>query len=390
MENYLAERAKHLEPSAIEEMIILSEGIGGEIVNLAEGDPDFKTPEHIIEAAKKAMDEGFTHYTSTFGILELREAVAEKLERENKIELNPKNEILITSGTQEAMFITALTLLNHGDEALVLEPYYPAYVTDIELAGAVPVPVPLKLDNGEYMVEEEILESHVTPRTKMIWFCNPSNPTGHVFSRNDLEAIVNVACRHKLLIFVDEIYEKIIYEGRHLSIGSFTEACDRTITLNGFSKSYAMTGWRIGYIAAHRDLIEKISSMHYYTTLCPSSVSQKAALAALTGPQEPVREMVKELKERRRTALKALNRIKEVYYCKPRGAFYIFADFSRYEVDDVKFAREILLSKKVLTVPGSGFGKSGGGYLRISYSCSRENLIKGITLLQRLIEERDT
>jgi len=339
-----------------------------DVVHLEQGEPDFATPRHILDAAKEAMEKGFTHYTDTNGTLELREGVAQKLGRENGIDVNPKTEVTITTGSQEAMLISALGFLNLGDEALIIDPYYPAYFEDTLLAQAVPVSVPLGSGN-EYKMEIDALESKISAKTKMIWFCNPSNPTGHVFTGQDLDIIAEVARKHDLIVFVDEIYEKLIYDNaEHISLASLPGMSDRTITVNGFSKAYAMTGWRIGYVAAQEDLSAVLRTVHYYATLCPCAVSQKAALAALTGPQDCVEEMLAEYRRRRELALRELGKFEALSYSVPRGAFYVFPDFSRYERSDEKLALDILKQARVVTVPGSGFGKAGEGHLRISYS----------------------
>jgi len=377
-ENFSAERLKFIKPSAIRRMIDLSAGMKN-VIHLEQGEPDFTTPEHILAAAKKAMDEGYTHYTQTPGMLELREAVSEKLSRENGIDVDPKTEVVIVSGTQETMAIAALAFLNPGDRALVLEPYYPAYFEDTLIAGAVPVPVPLNEEEG-YRVDPEELEKRIDSRTKMIWMCSPSNPTGHVFTKEDLEIIAEVAKKHNLLIFSDEIYEKLIYDdAKHISIGSLPDAEDRTITVNGFSKAYAMTGWRIGYAAAKGVLAREINKLHYYMVLCPSSIAQKAALAALTGPQDCVEKMRKEYDRRRKAVLKELEKIPEVSFVRPKGAFYVFPDFSRLKKDDENLAKGLLERMGVCTAPGSGFGESGRGHLRISYSAPYELVVEGIS-----------
>lgn len=386
-ENLSAERLKFIKPSAIRRMIDLSAGMK-DVIHLEQGEPDFITPEHILEAAKKAMDEGYTHYTQTQGLLELREAVSEKLSRENGIDVDPKTEVVIVSGTQETMAIAALAFLNPGDRALVLDPYYPAYFEDTLIAGAVPVPVPLDEEEG-YRVDQEELEKRVDSRTKLIWMCSPSNPTGHVFTKQDLETIVEVAKKHDLLIFSDEIYEKLIYDdAKHISIGSLPGAEERTITVNGFSKAYAMTGWRIGYVAAKGALAKEINKLHYYMVLCPSSVAQKAALAALTGPQDCVEKMRQEYDRRRKAVLKELDKIPEISYVRPKGAFYVFPDFSKLERDDETLAKELLNKTHVCTAPGSGFGEGGGGHLRISYSAPYDQVITGISRIVEALEEK--
>ena len=383
---FLAERLKPIKPSAIRRMIDLSAGME-DVIHLEQGEPDRKTPEHIIEAAKRVMDEGYTHYTQTAGLPELRNAISEKLSRENGIDVDPETEVIIVSGTQEAMLLTALAFLNPGDKALILEPYYPAYLEDTLLAGGVPIPVPLNEEKG-YRVELDELEKRVDSKTKLIWLCNPCNPTGHVFSKEDLEVITEVARRYDLLIFSDEIYEKLVYEeAEHVSVGSLPGAEDITITANGFSKAYAMTGWRIGYIAAPAVLAKELNKVHYYAVLCPNSISQRAALAALTGPQDCVREMRDEYDQRRRAVLKALEKIPQLSYVRPKGAFYVFPNFSELEGDDEKLAEYFIRRSHVVTVPGSGFGKSGRGHLRISYSVPSEKVRKGISKIVEALEE---
>jgi len=377
-------RTSLIKSSAIRRMLELSMGME-DLVHLEQGEPDFTTPNHILEAAVEAMRKGFTHYTEINGTLELRQAIAEKLERENGIEADPEKEITVTSGSQEAMFITALGILNPGDEALILDPYYPAYFEDTLLAEAVPVTVPLK-EEENYHVNMETLEKRITKKTKMIWICNPSNPTGHVFSKEDLEVIAEVAKRHNLIVFADEIYEKLLYEdSRHTSIGSLPGMEDRTITVNGFSKAYAMTGWRIGYIAAEKKLSATLRKLHYYTALCPNSISQKAALAALTGPQNCVQEMVKEYDRRRRLVLNELEKIEGLSYVKPKGAFYVFPNFSSFEESDEAMALHLLKNARVVTVPGSGFGEAGKGHLRISYSVSYKQVEEGMKRIKECL-----
>lgn len=377
-------RTSLIKSSTIRRMLELSMGME-DIVHLEQGEPDFTTPNHILEAAVEAMRKGFTHYTEINGTLELRQAIAEKLERENGIDADPEKEITVTSGSQEAMFITALGILNPGDEALILDPYYPAYFEDTLLAEAVPVTVPLE-EEENYHVNMETLEKRITMKTKIIWICNPSNPTGHVFSKEDLEVIAEVAKRHNLIVFADEIYEKLLYENsRHTSIGSLPGMEDRTITVNGFSKAYAMTGWRIGYIAAEKKLSATLRKLHYYTALCPNSISQKAALAALTGPQNCVQEMVKEYDRRRRLVLNELEKIEGLSYVKPKGAFYVFPNFSSFEESDEAMALHLLKKARVVTVPGSGFGEAGKGHLRISYSVSYKQVEEGMKRIKECL-----
>ena len=380
-------KVSQIKPSAIRKMLDLSANMQN-VIHLEQGEPDFVTPQHILNAAAEAMRKGCTHYTDASGTLELREAIAEKLEKENNISADPRTEVTVTAGSQEAMFIAALGFLDRGDEALVIDPYYPAYYEDTLLAEAVPVLFSLNPKNN-YRIETETLEKRITPRTKMIWFCNPSNPTGHVFSKPDLEVLADSAMKHDLVVFADEIYEKIVYDGRKMvSIASLPGMEDRTITVQGFSKAYAMTGWRIGYMVAAQKLSSVLRTLHYYATLCPNAISQKAALAALTGPQTCVKEMLSEYEKRRELMLTELNKMEVLSYASPEGAFYVFPDFSKLEKSDDKLATEILEEVKVVTVPGSGFGISGRGHLRISYSPDREKVKEGMARIRSYVESR--
>ncbi len=358
------------------------------VIHLEQGEPNFVTPQHILDAAADAMKEGLTHYTDTSGTMELREAISEKVERENGIHADPQTEVIVTAGSQEAMLVAALGLLDRRDEALVIDPYYPAYFEDTLLAEAVPIAVPLYAKNN-YRIEIEDLEKKITPRTKMIWMCNPSNPTGHVFSKSDLEIFAEVAKKHDLLVFADEIYEKIVYEGKRLvSMASLPGMENRTITVQGFSKAYAMTGWRIGYMVAARELSSTLRTLHYYMTLCPNIISQKAALAALTGPQTCVEEMVADYSRRRELVLSEINKLNMLSCVRPEGAFYVFPDFSKLDKSDERLATDILQEVKVVTVPGSGFGKAGQGHLRISYSPDYEQVKEGMQRLRSYVESR--
>lgn len=383
----ISDRVSLIKPSGIRRMLDLSAKMEN-VVHLEQGEPNFVTPKHIVDAAVEAMKKGFTHYTDTSGTLELRQAITEKLERDNDIHADPQTEVIVTSGSQEAMFATALGFLGRGDEALVIDPYYPAYFEDTIVAGAVPVTVPVSAEDN-YRIETEMLERKITQKTRMVWICNPSNPTGHVFSKQDLEVLAEAAKKHDLVVFADEIYEKIVYEEQKpISIASLPGMDERTITVQGFSKAYAMTGWRIGYMVAAKNLSATLRTLHYYATLCPNIISQKAALAALTGPQKCVQEMLAEYKRRREMVLSELNKLRTLSCVAPKGAFYVFPDFSKIERSDEKLATEILEKARVVTVPGSGFGKAGQGHLRISYSPDYEQVKEGMKRIESFVESR--
>jgi aspartate/methionine/tyrosine aminotransferase len=382
-----ASRVDSIKPSAIRRMLELSAGMEN-VVHMEQGEPDFPTPEHIMKAAIEAMKKGFTHYTEMDGTLELRQAISQKLLEDNNINADPQTEITVTSGSQEAMLISALGFLNRDDEALILDPYYPACFEDTLIAEARPNTFQLNEDK-DYRIEADALEKSITKKTKMIWMCNPSNPTGHVFSKQDLEAIAEIAQKHNLIVFSDEIYEKIVYDNtEHVSIGSFPGMEDRTITVNGFSKAYAMTGWRIGYMAAEKKLSGTLRKLHYYATLCPNAISQKAAFEALTGPRDCVRKMVAEFDKRRKFVLEELAKVDSLSCNVPKGAFYVFPNFSRFEKSDETMASCLLKEAGVVTAPGSGFGRAGEGHLRISYSIPYEQVSEGMRRIGNYLENR--
>jgi len=380
MKDLKSKRLAAIKESAIRRIIDLA-AKRKDVIHLEQGEPSFSTPRHITDAAISAMRDGFTHYGPTKGLPELREAVARKLANENNLPVDGPEDVLVVSGTQEAMFLAALTFLDHGDEALVFEPFYPAYPEETLIAGAKPVVISLS-EEEDYEMKFDRLQRYVTDKTKMIWLNSPANPTGHVFSERDLKAVARVSMENDLIVFADEIYEKLVYDGaEHVSIGSLPGMHDRVITVNGFSKSYAMAGWRVGYVSAQRELLDQMNKLHYYAVLCPSSVAQKAALAALNGPQNCVDEMVREYDQRRRVIMDGLKRI-GLPYLVPKGAFYVFPDVTKFGNDDEAIAEVLLKEHGVAVVPGSGFGETCRGHIRISFSTPIAELQEGIRRLQ--------
>jgi len=363
------------------------EAKGVEVVHLEVGRPDFDTPVHIKEAAKKALDEGFVHYTSSYGIKELREAISKKLSKDNGIEVDPEKEIIVTIGTTEAVFISLMATLNPGDEIIVPEPMYVYYADWGEFAGAKTVPVPLKEENN-YKINPEDIEKRITSHTKMLIINSPHNPTGYVFDKETLEAMANIAKKYDLLVLSDEIYEKILYDGvKHYSIASFPGMRERTLTINGFSKAYSMTGWRIGYVATSRNLIPSLMKVHQHTAACATSFVQKGASSALTSSSDCVEEMVKEFARRRKLVLDYLDKMEGITYVKPEGAFYIFPSIKSLGMNDEELADYLLKEAKVALVPGSCFGRYGQGHIRIAYSTSYDNLEKGLERISRALKK---
>jgi len=361
------ERVKNIGFTKIRQFFDMARGIEG-IINLGLGELDFDTPVHIREAAKKALDDSFTRYTTNAGIIELREAISRKFKKENSIDADPKSEILVTCGAAEAICLVMQTVLNPGDEVLVSDPCFDMYQPNVLAAGGFPVSVPLREEEWFLMTHGEV-EKRLSKRSKVVVLNTPNNPTGSVMSRSELEKFADLAVEHNLLVVSDEVYEKMVYDGaEHCSIGSLNGMKDRTVTINSFSKTYAMTGWRIGYLAADRQLVSQMIKIHRNFVTHACSITQKAALAALEGPQDFIEERVRELDKRRLLLVKGLNDIDGITCTMPKGAFYAFANVKGLEKKSEDLTRFLIEKARVLTVPGSGFGENGEGYLRFSYA----------------------
>ena len=370
-----SDRVRDVDISGIRKMF---ECAGEDAINLGLGEPDFDTPSHIKEAAIRALNEGHTHYTPSMGIPELREAICEKLRRENGIDAEP-SEVIVTSGASEALHIALEALLNVGEEVIVPDPGFVSYRNLTIFAGGKPIGVGLTED---FRMRAEDVAELITPKTKAIMINSPSNPTGAVLEKEDIVGICELAVDHEITIISDEVYEYLIYEGKHLSAGSI--APERTITVNGFSKSYAMTGWRLGYVHSNEDMIHQMLKVHQYIQACASSISQWAALGALRGSQKCVEEMREMYRKRRDVLMDELKKI-GVKCVRPKGAFYAFPDVSSFGMDGNTLSQK-LLERGVITVPGSSFGERGKNHIRISFSASVENIKKGIAIMKNVIE----
>lgn len=356
---------------------------GRDIVHLEIGRPDFDTPAHIKEAAKAALDRGDVHYTANAGTLALRQAIAHKLKQDNDLDYDPETEIIVTVGASEAVFLATAAFLNPGEEILAPSLGWINYYTLPGLFSAPVTTYKVRPETGLRVTADNI-EAAITPRTKMLILVDPGNPTGIVVGADDYSAIAEVAQRHNLLVLSDEIYEKIIYDGaRHLSIASLPGMRERTIVVNGFSKAYSMTGWRLGYTAAPRALSGPMVRVHQYVTTCATSFAQAGGVAALNGPQDCVAAMVTEFKRRRDMLVPALNRIPGLSCRMPRGSFYVLADVRAFEMPCDELAWHLLQSAGVAAVPGTAFGPDGEGYVRLSFANSYERIQDGV---QRLAE----
>ena len=356
---------------------------GVQVISFALGEPDFDTPQHIKDAAIGSLRAGFTHYTASKGILELRQAIAEKSKRDNGINCTP-DEVLVTP-TKLGIYETITAFVEDGDEVIVPDPGWVSYVPMVNLAGGKAVSVRLK-EEQDFRMTPELVHEAITPRTTMILLNSPSNPTGTVMTDKDFKGIAELARDHNLLVLADEIYEKLVYEGKHISIAAMDGMYERTITLNGFSKSYAMTGWRIGWLVAHKDLLKPIDKVQQHSLTCCTSFAQKGALAALSGPQQCVTDMFNEFRKRRDYMVQRVNSTGLFECRKPSGAFYVFPRYHA-KMPSLQLAERLLDQAHVGMTPGSAFGDGGEGFLRISYANSMENLEKGMDAVEEAMRK---
>jgi len=356
---------------------------GTEILSFSMGEPDFGTPPNIIDACIDSLRDNFTQYTSSLGIPELREAIARKTRRDNGINCKASN-VLVTP-TKHAIFMSALAFLDPDDEVLLADPAWVTYEACIRLAGAWPVFVPTS-DETEFTMTPEAVAERITPRTKMIILNSPSNPCGSVMPREDIKAIAEICEEKDIMVLSDEIYEKIIYEGEHVSIASMDSMFDRTLTVNGLSKTYAMTGWRLGWLVASEENIEAVNKLQTHSVTCCASFTQPAAVEALEGPQDAMVNMVREFRKRRDLVCDLIEDIPGLDCVRPKGAFYVFP---RYEADmtSEEFATYLLREAHVAVTPGRAFGPCGEGHFRLSYAASEEQIKEGLSRIDDAIRK---
>jgi len=353
-------------------------------INLGTGTPDFPTPAHIIEAGKGALDEGYTSYTPWIGIPQLREAIAAKLQTDNDLRVDPESEVLVTTGTQEALMVTMLSLIDPGEEVLIPSPYYGQYEQDLILAGGRLVPVPT-FEQDDFEVDPREIEKRITSKTKAILLVSPSNPTANVLYRETLDGVAEIAEKYNLIVISDELYEKYVYEDyKHYSIGSFPGMWERTITINGFSKCYSMTGWRVGYIAAPARFISGMLPIKHAMTICAPAMSQWAALAALTGPQDWWREVITEYGKRRRFWMESLDEM-GLTYGVPRGAYYIFVSITSTGLSSEQFVAALREEARVVVGSGAHYGEEGEGYVRVSLAVPFSLLEEGLDRMKKVV-----
>lgn len=351
-----------------------------DVISLGIGEPDFDTPEHIKEYAKEALDRGLTHYTPNNGLKELRDAISDKLKKENSIIADPDKEIIVTTGGNQAFLLIWASFLKEGDEVLIPSPHFVTYSATVRLAGGVPVEVPLTMENG-FRLSADALQVHLTERTRALVLNSPNNPTGAVLTEKEVRAAVDFAEAHDLIVVSDEVYESLIYDGlRHVSPASVASEPGRVITVSSLSKTYAMTGWRIGYAAGPEELISRMVKFQMYLSACPTSFAQYAAARALSDPrsQIAVSQMRSEYMRRRDYIYQRLREIPELSVVKPGGAFYIFP----FVGDDLKLSEKLLLEARVATVPGSTFGMAGKGHLRLAYTVPVERIAEAMDRIE--------
>ena len=379
----LAQRVRQVKPSGIRKFFDIINTMP-DVISLGVGEPDFVTPEHIRQAGIRSIELGHTRYTSNYGILELREEIAAMLKRRYGIDYDPKTEILVTVGVSEGVDLAMRTLIDPGDEVISPDPGYVAYEADIVFAGGKPVPVPTyaKFDFG---VRAEEIAAAITPRTKMILIGNPNNPTGAVVPRAELEGIAKLAQQHDLIVAIDEVYSRLVYDIEHVSIAAMPGMRERTVLLDGFSKAYAMTGWRIGYVAAPHVILEAMLKVHQYAIMCAGTAPQEAALEALRHGEEDVQYMHDDYARRRRMFVDGLNRI-GLPTCEPRGAFYAFPNISATGMTDEEFAEKLLFEEQVAVVPGSSFGACGVGFVRCAYCTAYDKLEEALVRIERFLK----
>jgi aspartate/methionine/tyrosine aminotransferase len=360
---------------------------GKDVIHLEIGEPDFDTPKNIKEAAVKALYSGYTHYVPAAGIPQLREAIAEYISKTRRIDVDPE-EVVVTPGAKPIMFFSILACVNPGEEVLYPNPGFPIYESVINFVGAKPVPIPL-LEENDFRLDHEYVKDKITKKTKMIILNSPENPTGGVLTKEDLKVIVDcISNRDDVIVLSDEIYSRIIYEGEHESIASFKGMKEKTIVLDGFSKTYAMTGWRLGYGVMRKDLAQKVTQLMINSNSCTCAFVQMAGVEALKGPQKEPERMDAEFKKRREVIVSGLNKIEGITCKKPRGAFYVFPNITGTGMDCRKLGDYLLNEAGVAVLPGTSFGKYGEGYLRLSFANSIENINKALDRISKALKKR--
>jgi aminotransferase len=383
-DNLISQKVATLPPSGIRKFFDLLSSVE-DVISLSIGEPDFVTPWHIREAGIYSLEKGYTMYTSNSGMPELRQELASYLELHYRVSYHPEHEILITTGSSEGLDLVLRAIINPCDEVIIPDPCYVAYPADIILAGGVPIIVPTNEENN-FVIRATDIEARITKQTKAILIGYPANPTGAVMSKKEADAIAELAKKHDLLVISDEIYARLVYGVEHICFSSLPGMKKRTILISGFSKSHAMTGWRIGYVAADRHFIQALTKIHQYTMLCAPTMTQMAAIEALKNGESDVEKMVQEYNRRRRFMVKRLNEIGLPCF-EPKGAFFAFPSIKATEMNSEEFAEKLLLEEKVAVVPGLAFGPCGEGFVRCCYATSLPNIEEALRRMDRFVRK---
>jgi len=380
--SYLAERVINLKPSGIRKFFDIVATMK-DVISLGIGEPDFVTPDPIVQAGIRSLQAGETHYTSNFGMFELREAVGEHLQRLHGIQYDPATEVIITVGVSEALYLSMSAILNPGEEVIIPTPCFVSYQAEVIMAGGVPVEVPTFVED-EFLIRPDALEAAITPRTKAILIGYPNNPTGAVATREALLEVARIAEKYDLVVVSDELYDQLIYGTAHVCFPTLPGMRSRTILLGGFSKNYAMTGWRIGYASGPADIIKGLVRIHQYTIMSAPTTAQAAAIQALQVGKPHVDEMRAEYDRRRRLIVAGLNHLGLPTF-EPHGAFYAFPNIAVTGMDDEVFAQKLLEEERVAVVPGSAFGPGGEGYVRCSYATEYEKIEEALRRMEKFM-----
>jgi len=390
VDTIFADRMKTLGTETAFEVLAKAKALerqGKDIVHLEIGEPDFDTPKNIKDAAIKALNSGYTHYTPSAGMPELRQAIADYISKTRKLDVKPE-EVVVTPGGKPVMFFSILALVNPGDEVMYPNPGFPIYESMINFVGAKPVPIQLKEEN-EFGLDTEYVKKMITKKTKMIILNSPENPTGGIVTREQLKVVADsISGRNDVFVLSDEIYSRIIYEGKHESITQFPGMKDKTILLDGFSKTYAMTGWRLGYGVMRKDLAEKVAQLMTNSNSCTCAFTQLAGVEALTGPQKESERMDEEFRKRREVIVPGLNNIEGITCKKPHGAFYVFPNITGTGMDSRTLQDYLLNNAGVAALAGTSFGKYGEGYLRLSFANSIENIKKALERIAKAVKKK--
>ncbi|MCM3412913.1 aminotransferase [Metabacillus litoralis] len=383
--HYLSSTVKGLKPSGIRKFFDLAASMEG-VISLGVGEPDFVTPWNVREASILSLEQGYTSYTANAGLLELRKEISHYLKEKTNVSYSPSEELLVTVGASQALDLALRAIVNPGDEVIVIEPSFVSYSSLISLAGGVPVSVQTS-GEMEFKLQPSDLEKAITNKTKAIILCSPNNPTGTLLNKEDLEKIAKIIEKYDLLVISDEIYAELTYDDVYTSFVSIDGMVERTILVSGFSKGFAMTGWRLGYVAAQPEFLSAMLKIHQYTMMCAPSMAQYAAIEAIKNGKEDVSHMKKSYRQRRNLFVNALTEMGLTCHV-PGGAFYAFPSIKETNLSSEEFAEKLLMEERVAVVPGSVFGESGEGYIRCSYASSLEQLQESLRRMQRFVQKQ--